>query len=288
MARGTRVTFTAEAPEYWTFMFGDLGDVTNDSPKLQDRLLALYRDLVSGDVRLDDLKLKDMDPGFLFTHKVNNGGYDVMNPWNTVNGIAHLTCPSNNLRAELTLAAGATRLFCNASGDPLTYPDALCRAAGGNPNRHSDPTIIASVNALARLGMMVTLDNPAGIAIDHIDTSAWRLPGGIAPRDCWRIARGREASIARLVVEVPPQTGFTLSDLTIAGEPLKHGGQLAECVTVKLDVVATGLRPVTGNPMTPFTPTDLIAASNPDRVLFSPPRGTPAPETTVAFAGFGS
>lgn len=40
--------------------------------------------------------------------------------------------------------------------------------------------------------------------------------------------------IERLVVEVPSETGFTVGDLKIAGIPIRYGGQIAECITVKL------------------------------------------------------
>ena len=284
--RIARVTFTAEAPEYWAFMYGDSADDFEEIPKLQDLILALYHDLVDGRVQIDDLKATGVTPEEAETRNLSNGFYEAMNPWNTINGIAHLSCPSNKLLAELTLAANATRLFCNAAGDPLTYPDALCCAAGGNPNRNSDSTIIASINALARLGMMVTLANPVGICMDHIDTSGWRLPAGIAPGDCVKIVRGRKGSIARLVVEMPPKTGFTLSDLTIAGEPLKYGGQLAECITVRLDVVATGLHPVTGNPLEEFRQANLLTAAHPTRIRIPGPGVKSAAGAAVAFAAF--
>ena len=40
--------------------------------------------------------------------------------------------------------------------------------------------------------------------------------------------------IERLVVEVPTSTGRTASDIMIGGEPIRYGGQIAECITVKL------------------------------------------------------
>ena len=101
-------------------------------------------------------------------------------------------------------------------------------------NRNSDPTIGASVNALARLGAMITLVNPVGLYMDDVDTSGWSLPDGIAPADCLRIVRGEPGRIERLVLEVPAETGRTVSDLQIGGVPVRYGGQVAECITVKL------------------------------------------------------
>ncbi|MCU1249354.1 MAG: hypothetical protein JWQ49_2383 [Edaphobacter sp.] len=44
--------------------------------------------------------------------------------------------------------------------------------------------------------------------------------------------------IERLEVEVPVERGFSLSDVTIGGVPIRYGGQIAECITVKLTGVA--------------------------------------------------
>jgi hypothetical protein len=44
--------------------------------------------------------------------------------------------------------------------------------------------------------------------------------------------------IERLVVEVPAESGFSVSDLSIGGVPVRYGGQIAECITVRLTGVA--------------------------------------------------
>jgi hypothetical protein len=44
--------------------------------------------------------------------------------------------------------------------------------------------------------------------------------------------------VERMVVEVPSQRGFDVGDLTIAGSPIRYGGQIAECITVKLIGIA--------------------------------------------------
>jgi hypothetical protein len=100
--------------------------------------------------------------------------------------------------------------------------------------RNSDPTIGATVNALARLGFYTTLKNPVGLYMDHIDLSGWETPDGGGVEDFIRIERGSPGMIERLVVEVPKKRRFALSDVTLAGEPIRYGGQVAECITVKL------------------------------------------------------
>ena len=48
-----------------------------------------------------------------------------------------------------------------------------------------------------------------------------------------------------MVVEMPPGSRALLGDMTIGGEPLRYGGQIAECITVELVGVATALGSVT-------------------------------------------
>ncbi|SUX30569.1 hypothetical protein [Chromobacterium vaccinii] len=129
-------------------------------------------------------------------------------------------------------------LYRNARGS-VVDPDALigCAAYGG-PDRSSDPTIGGTVNQLARLGFYVTLRNPVGLYMDHIDHAGWTTPDGSPAEDCVRITRGVTGMIERLEVQVPADRNFTVSDLRIGGEPVVYGGQIAECITVHLVGVA--------------------------------------------------
>jgi hypothetical protein len=176
------------------------------------------------------------------------GEYNVYNKWNTTRGIVHLTAPPNALTAEIRLGADATILRRNAAGRWLVEPGALiCCARYGGPDRNSDPTIGAAVNALARQGADVTLKNPVGLYMDHIDLSGWELPDKRSIAECVRIVRGRPKMIERMVVEVPPERGLTVSDITIGGVPISYGGQIAECITVKLVSIANMQNPPTCN-----------------------------------------
>jgi len=69
--------------------------------------------------------------------------------------------------------------------------------------------------------------------MDHIDLSGWEAPGADIASFV-RIERGQPGMIERLVIEPPADQELTVSDLTIAGLPIRHGGQVAECITVKL------------------------------------------------------
>ena len=265
-----RVTFTSEPPEYWVAMFGGRIDIAAgvavNFPGSKDLLLSRYRELVDPQVQLDDLIVQaDFigGEGEVYT----KGSYNPYNKWNTTHGIAHLCAPPNTLGAEIQLGADATVLYRDGAGRPLTQPDALiCGAAYGGANRNSDPTIGATVNSLARLGAMITIANPVGLYMDHIDTNGWELPDGIASQDCLRIVRGAPRMIERMIVEVPPETGRTLSDLKIGGEPVRYAGQIAECITVKLVGTAAPLARVMGNDLINAPKRGLVPAQDPTEI----------------------
>ncbi len=241
-----RVTFTSEPPEYWQALSGLVPGQTEPPviadqhfPGDNDTLLRLYHELVSPEVKLPDLvastDLKDAN-GQIWAKK---GQYNIYNKWNTAFGIAHLNSPPNSLVAEIKLGADASILYTDPQARLLVESDALISYADyGGVNRNSDPTIGASVNALARLGAYVTLRNPVGLYMDHIDLSGWQAPDKGSISDCVRVVRGLPGMIERMVVEVPEKRGFVVGDLSIAGVPIRYGGQIAECITVKLVGIA--------------------------------------------------
>lgn len=166
--RIARVTFTSEPPEYWTAIFG--GSVNIDDGVSYrfsgnpEYAAHLYRELTGKPVEVDDLRVKVPFGG------LQVGDYNPNNKWNTTHGIAHLNCPPNSIGAEIRLGADATILRQRHDGTPVTSPDELiCCSRYGGANRNSDPTIGATVNALARLKAMVTLVNPVGLYMDDID-----------------------------------------------------------------------------------------------------------------------
>jgi hypothetical protein len=240
-------------------------------PGDKNLVLDLYRRFVSPQVEMEDLQLQQ--PMNTTLGMLRSGDYNPHNKWNTTRGIMHLAAPPNAITAEVILAGDATVLYKDSLGNPVVDPDALISGTGmGGPNRNSDPTIAGTVNALARLGKMITLVNPVGLYMDHIDVSGWEIPGGIKAGDCVRVLRGAPRQIERLVVEVPGGE-FDVSDLRIGGVPVVFGGQLAECITVKLvGAAADGAMEL---PRLPLPGAGFVDPANAREIFQSGRRGAP-------------
>lgn len=227
------VVFTTESPEYWTALHGGNLSTVGQGIFRFDGKPQVAADLYT---RLLETPLKPADL------QRANGDYNPLNAWNTVHGIVHLTHGDNELQPEVMLCADASLAYQHANGGLIAHPEAVCCAiTGAQVNRHSDPTIVGTLNALARRGAWLTLANPVGLCIDHVDTKGWELPGLADPQLLLRTVRGGPGHILRMEVRVPHGSKARLSQLTIAGEPLRHGGQIAECITVK--AVATCVLP---------------------------------------------
>jgi hypothetical protein len=269
----TRVIFTSEPPEYWFALYGGQMDGSAvNFPGSKDLLLELYRSLVSPDVKLEDLQVHT--PLSSPFGQLQPGDYNPHNKWNTTHGIVHLSAPPNALTAEIRLGADATQCYSDGNGNAVVDPDALIAGTGmGGPNRNSDPTIAATVNVLARQGAMITLANPVGLYMDHIDVTGWEVPGAISAQDCIKIVRGQARFIERLVVEVPGGE-FNVSDIRIAGEPIVYGGQIAECITVKLVGAAAALGSV-NNPRLPLPDVGFVDPANAREVFLAGRHGAP-------------
>ena len=252
----TKVTFTAEAPEYWEFIasgtkpFFDPGDPRRDLVQGNpDQLLQLYRDLLGNPaVRKEDLYWQFDVATFdaesnQWTTFAKKGDYNRLNKWTTTDGVVHLTHQANTLGAEVNLAAQSTVLRKNTAGQPVTSAEALiCCSAFGGVMRSSDPTIGSGVNALARSGMSLTLANPVALYIGE-------LLGGITGKNGenmmqgWKVIRGNQPQrmVLRANFEVPPALGFTVSDCKIANVPIQFGGQLADKIKMQLTGAAKKL-----------------------------------------------
>ena len=213
-----RIVFTTETPDYYDFL------ARHD----RQLLLDVYRRFVSPTVQLDDL--------------IVAGRYDALNRWNHPGSsgmdgtIMHMGGNSaNTLGAAIALSAEATWPSIDEHGAPITAEQALiaCRQFG-DPARHSDPFIGAQVNQLVRLQKLVSLAAPVGLYIDDIDFSEFEIPSGLAPTDIFRIERGTEDFMMRVVFEAPIGSGFQLSDVKIGGESIAFGGQIAAKMRIRI------------------------------------------------------
>lgn len=218
------VQFTCEGPDYWRIL-----------GRQRQTVVDLYREFISADVREQDL----FDA---------NGDYVSVNRWNrdTTNGAMHLIQPSNNLHAEIELAAGASVVRAG-NGQVITDSDYLIAECSryGDAGRNSDPLIGRTVNALARAGSRVSLQNPVGLYFDDLFvTDEWVAPDGANPKEFWRYEpRGSAGYHVRAVYEVPAEAGYTVSDIRIGDDRIAFGSQIADAIKIKLTATATQPQP---------------------------------------------
>ncbi|MEA2244734.1 MAG: hypothetical protein QOD24_4290 [Solirubrobacteraceae bacterium] len=211
----TRVTFTSEVPEYYEHLF-------DHDPKA---LLNLYRKATGEDVRPGDLE--------------QGGHYNGRNVWNgpATTRPVHLIQGANTLGAAVELAAKATVLR-EEDGEPVTSKQRLVVCGGlGRPLRNSDPQIAVIVNDAAAKGAEVTLNDPPGLYIDSLITGGMTTPDGTDPRKFWKRERGAPGHTLRARFEVPPELGYTVSDIRIGGRRIQSGGELALRVRVRLEAL---------------------------------------------------
>lgn len=211
----TRVEFTSEGPEYWSFM----------AKHAREKVVALYRRFVDPAVNIDDL----LD---------SEGNYDPTNRWNDPDRggkLAHLGHESNTLGAFVNIGARSTIIRRRADGTIMTGETELidCGLYGGR-DRHSDPHIGGEVNALARAGARITMANPVGLSMDGLFPLGWETPDGSDPKEYWHVDRGTEAHQMRTRYEVPEGRGFVVGDIKINNRPIEFGGQIADFIRVKL------------------------------------------------------
>jgi hypothetical protein len=230
----TRVDFTAEAWDYWEFLY-DQAALLPESERDNSKIVELYR--------------RYIDPAVSFADLGSGSSYDKTNRWNTERGAMHLTNRPNNLQAEILLAADAT-ILVNDGAIPINDPLQLDQILGfGAMWRSSDPRIGWDVNQLAREGFKITLANPVGLLIDDLDDSGFTKKDGSPAGNYWRVQRGFSGGTLRAVYEVPPSEGFVVGEMKIGGEPIRYGGQIAEHVTMKLVGQAWGRGSITNTPL---------------------------------------
>eukprot|EP00877_Chromochloris_zofingiensis_P006218 jgi/Chrzof1/184/Cz01g06080.t1 len=211
----TRVTFTCEGPEYWEYL-------SNVQP---DTVLQLYKQHVNPLVKRQDI----------FDRR---GNYIPQNKWNrdTTNGAMHLIQVNNTLGAEIELAAGASIVRLDSAGRDITDVTALINCGSyGAPERYSDPHIGSEVNELARLGALITLQNPVGLYFDSFSPSGFVTPDRTDAAQFWTWTRGQEGYRLRGVFEVPAGKPYKVGDISIQGKgKIRYGSMLVDYIRIKL------------------------------------------------------
>ncbi|MDT0610446.1 hypothetical protein [Streptomyces lancefieldiae] len=235
----TQVTFTCEGPEYWEVL-------AETNPQ---KVIELYRRHIDPDVRPEDL----FSP---------TGQYQPRNKWNdsTSHGAMHLVQRNNTLGAEIELAAAATVRRVIDGAELTTEQELISCGKYGAPERNSDPHIGAGVNALARQGADITLADPVGLYFDDLSIDGWETPDGSDPKGYWTYLRGDTEHRVRAVYQVPPEKGFCVGDITIAGRPIDFGSQIADFITIKLTGIACRFGKSAAEPRTScveFLPADM-------------------------------
>jgi hypothetical protein len=225
----TRVDFTCESPEYWDHLARD------DRQTVVD----LYREHVDPLVAEEDL----------FDQQ---GRYVRRNRWNTdtCNGAMHLVQEDNTLVAEIGLCAAAS-IVRSIDGVLLDDEQKLIRCGDyGQRQRNSDPHIGGVINAVARLKADLALANPVGLYFDDLSAAGWAAPDGADPKTFWRYVRGDADHPVRAVYEVPADAGYVVGDITILGQKIGSGSQIAEYISIKATAVACRIGRSTVQPFT--------------------------------------
>jgi hypothetical protein len=123
-------------------------------------------------------------------------------------------------------------------------------AQNGAAGRHSDPHIAAQVSALAQQGALITLADPVGLYIksSEFTASGFETPDGADAASFFKLTRGAGDNGLRARFEVPPELGYTVSDISINGEPIQYGGQVVAAVKIHLFGLATDVNERNRNP----------------------------------------
>lgn len=229
------VDITTELPDYWDFLSTRL---------TRPAFTGIYRQYVNAAVAEADLF-----PG--------GGPYNPQNRWNKEDGAMHMINRINTFPAALGLISDATIWRFNGA-EPVDVQ--LCDVPR---THHADPAVVAHFNRMAREERFITLADPVGVYIFDIDTMGWETPDGSDPRRLITFNRGNPPVRARVGVRRgcgcfpwrrPRPPRFKLSDVTICGEPIVSGSQIAERTTVGVIAMVGpkgAIRPTVGQACTP-------------------------------------
>jgi hypothetical protein len=271
----TRITFTCEAPEYWSAFAQGYPSLyyTKDGPDdpdfrpstgakgSMDAVLKAYQALLPGaKINTSDLVFHtdvysdppDNPKRLLYFKK---GDYNPYNRWNTTDGAIHLTHPANTLGAEINLAAQASlRRTRGANVEPVDAVHMICCSGYGTASRNSDPAIGFFVNTFARSNSFVTLLDPVALYMTSFNSAAFKAPDGADVAEFFHVLRP-SAQISdgftrwlRAEFSVPAARGYVVGDITVTtttgARPITTGGMVADQITMMLVGAVDGVNTV--------------------------------------------
>jgi hypothetical protein len=204
-------------------------------------------------------------------------GRSVISPYN--NGKRAICCmveASNTVTALINLISASAEphlITDSMTGEvrPMSGSEAIqvIRAGAAQDCRNSDPMVVERVVRLATEGRLIAFDDPIGVYVRGIEHTQLIGPDGSdVPADWFEFSRGMRSAEStdarpryqRLTFEVPAGTGFSLADLRQrdTDEPITHGGQFAELVTLGVyvrtsaaEAVAVPAKPEAAPALTP-------------------------------------
>lgn len=172
-------------------------------------------------------------------------------------GLCCMMQPTNSLKALARLAAAAAT---KCIGEDHDTREPYCRTATeaavllegtADMARASDPLLVERIAKLAYEGRSFAFNDPVGVYVAGVEHTRLRTPMmEDVPPEWFTLSRGEDAQAAadsrqrfqRVVLEVPEEEGFCVSDLTDSAtdQRVQHGGQVAELiqVVVRLNVSA--------------------------------------------------
>jgi hypothetical protein len=267
-----RIDYTCENPEYFNSVW--LIDPA--------KVLEIYRQTLSKpQIALEDLYLRDAGGKVVIDPSTGRPAYNPLNKWNrgslsddTQGGAMHLTSTPNTIQTEIGLGSTATTPRPCGNANPQTL---ICCAQYGQIGRNSDPNIGAQVNAIVNTMQGVapakaTLANPPGLYIQTPDFSRFTTPDGTPASTFWKVTRGTTTPlvdahgtslpgefILHATFSVPPEYGYTVSDILIDGTPIMYASQINQ--TFLMHIVGQALRnqPVAPPQPCPTTPVTTLA-----------------------------
>jgi hypothetical protein len=203
------------------------------SQESRDLLVEVYRKITGiQSVTIDDL----VD---------SSGEYDWYNRYNNEYAV-HMQQPNNTLGAQVNIVSRSCILRVNRLGNPITDAQGLIRCGKyGDEARQSDPRIGDAINKFSRENRFITIENPVGLYMSDVDWSGWETPDGTSADTFWTVFRGSQDAdpnksfIVRAVYSVPANKGYTVSDISIGGEEIRFGAQIAARINVRVGVLVS-------------------------------------------------